>query len=77
MKETVKFDMADTVKMLCKAEDKVNCVATAFPEDYQNAMAYVPFQLDKTAYAPEKALDEGSLFVTLNRPFCGRSLLNE
>ncbi len=79
MKDTVKFDMADSVKRLCDMDMKMKklCVTTAIPADYQDAMAYVPFQLDKTAYTPEKALEEGSLFTTLNRPFCGRSLLNE
>ena len=41
------------------------------------AMAYVPFQLDKTTYSPEVALCEGTLFKVLNKPFCGRSLMNE
>ncbi len=79
MNNTIKFDMADSVKRICDMDKKTQkcCVTTAIPEDAQEAMAYVPFQLDKTAYSPEKALDEGSLFVSLNRPFCGRSLLNE
>lgn len=53
-----------------------NCVTTAFPNDTVVAMAYVPFQLDTTRYSAEKALCEGTLFPVLNKPFCGRSVMN-
>lgn len=53
-----------------------NCVATEFPKDTVVAMAYVPFQLDKTSYSAEMALCEGTLFPVLNKPFCGRSVMN-
>ena len=49
---------------------------TEFPNDTVVAMAYVPFQLDKTSYSAEKALCEGTLFPVLNKPFCGRSVMN-
>lgn len=52
------------------------CVTTAFPTDTVVAMAYVPFQLDKTSYSAEMALCEGTLFPVLNKPFCGRSVVN-
>ncbi len=79
MKDTVKFDMADSVKRLYEMDVKPHkcCVTTQLPADVAEAMAYIPFQLDKTAYTPEIALDEGSFFTALNKPFCGRSLLNE
>ncbi len=75
MSDTIKFNMADSVARLAGMEHKKpRCVTTEFPDDAQNVMAYIPFQLDKTSYTPEKALEEGSLFTTLNRPFYGRSI---
>ncbi len=58
------------------ADCPCNCVITAFPNDTVVAMAYVPFQLDTTSYSAEKALCEGTLFPVLNKPFCGRSVMN-
>lgn len=77
MDNTVKYDMADAVARLSASSCKINCVTTEFPSDTVVAMAYVPFQLDKTSYSPEVALREGTLFTVLNKPFCGRSLMNE
>ena len=83
MQNTIQFDMADAVARLAKSEYEHNhdhkhcCVTTAFPDDPQVTMAYVPFQLDKTIYTPEIALMEGTLFKTLNKPFLGRSKCNE
>lgn len=78
MSNTIKFDMADSVARLSGMEhNEHHCVTTALPDDPQVVMAYIPFQLDKTAYSPEKGLDEGSLFTTLNRPFYGRSICDE
>ncbi len=77
MNKTVNFDMADTVSRLCETESHRHCVTTALPDDPVVAMAYVPFQLDRTAYSPEQALQMGTLFTVLNKPFCGRSIMNE
>lgn len=78
MSNTIQFDMADAVARLSKMEHPdPNCVATALPANPQVTMAYVPFQLDKAAYTPEKALMEGTLFTNLNKPFYGRSICNE
>ena len=86
MQNTIQFDMAEIVSRQAKALSRLDdtdcdchkhCVTSAFPDDTQVTMAYVPFQLDKTAYTPEKALTEGTLFTTLNKPFYGRSLCNE
>lgn len=71
------FNMVDTaMRMSSMAECPRNCVTTDFPDDTVVAMAYVPFQLDKTSYSAEKALCEGTLFPVLNKPFLGRSVLN-
>ncbi len=76
MNNTINFDMADSVARLSATGCCQHCVTTALPNNPVVAMAYVPFQLDKTAYSPEQALQAGTLFKTLNKPFCGRSLLN-
>ena len=86
MSNTIQFDMAEIVSRQAKAlsrQDDMDCnchkhcVVSTLPDDPQVTMAYVPFQLDKAAYTPEKALMEGTLFTTLNKPFYGRSLCNE
>ena len=35
-------------------------------------MAYVPFQQWSETYEPARALDDGTLFPVLNKPFYGR-----
>lgn len=86
MTDTIKFDMADMVARQSRAYSRQDdadcnchkhCVDTQLPQDTVVTMAYVPFQLDKTAYTPEKALQEGTLFTVLNKPFYGRSVCNE
>lgn len=44
---------------------------TALPETISAAMAYVPVQLDTTAFSEDKALAEGTLYPVLNKPFAG------
>lgn len=39
------------------------------PEDAAVTMAYVPFQIDKSRFDDEEALQKGTLFCTLNKPF--------
>ncbi len=71
------FNMVDITRATPSRDCPCNCVTTALPENPVVTMAYVPFQLDKTAYSPERALMEGTLFTTLNKPFHGRSICNE
>ena len=35
-------------------------------------MAYVPWQTFQNIYDPERALDAGTMFVELDKPFYGR-----
>ena len=44
----------------------------ALPDDPVVAMAYVPFQQWGDVYEPERALDAGTLFPDLDKPFYGR-----
>lgn len=89
MNKTIKYDMAEAMARYgvrehetdCNCETRCDqecgkmCVTTAFPENPVPAMAYIPFQLDKSSYTAEMALREGTLFPVLNKPFCGRSVL--
>ena len=70
------FNMVDMAMRVPAKDCPCNCVTTKLPEDTVVTMAYVPFQLDKTSYSAEKALCEGTLFPGLNKPFCGRSVMN-
>lgn len=42
------------------------------PPDYPVAMAYVPWQHFSDTYEPDKALQCGTIFPELNKPFLGR-----
>lgn len=77
MDNNCNFNMVETAMQISSPDCKKHCVTTALPENPVVAMAYVPFQLDKTSYSPEVALREGTLFCVLNKPFCGRSIMNE
>ena len=44
---------------------------SALPSDVTVTMAYVPMQTDTTVYEAEKALQTGTLFPVLNKPFAG------
>lgn len=48
---------------------------SALPDDTVTAMAYVPFQTDTRQYSPDKALENGTLFTDLNKPFLGGKCL--
>ena len=48
-----------------------SCPKTALPADTTVTMAYVPYQLDANAYCPEVALQNGTLFPALDKPFLG------
>ncbi len=44
----------------------------ALPEDASVTMAYVPLQLELVKYDADKALQNGTLFPALNKPFLGK-----
>ena len=44
------------------------------PENTVTTMAYVPFQTDKEMFEDEIALNKGTLFVDLYKPFCRGAL---
>lgn len=44
----------------------------ALPDDASVTMAYVPLQLELVTYDADKALQNGTLFPALNKPFLGK-----
>lgn len=51
--------------------DKPCCPTSALPTDTVVTMAYIPVQTDSTVYCPETALQNGTLFPVLDKPFLG------
>lgn len=49
----------------------VSDVKTELPASVQNAMLYVPFQLDSREFSVGDALSNGTLFPVLNKTFSG------
>ncbi len=47
------------------------CVMAKFPGDATVAMAYVPWHQLQEVYEPELALERGTLFPELDKPFRG------
>lgn len=41
-------------------------------DEYALAMAYVPWQFFDMVYEPDKALEVGTIFPELDKPFLGR-----
>ncbi len=52
--------------------ERSGCEISFMPAAPALAMAYVPMQQFEEAYDPEQALDNGTLFPALNKPFLGR-----
>ncbi len=55
--------------------EQTNCcvckVMPKLPEEVVPAMAYVPFQVDLVTYTCDEALNNGTLFPTLDKNFYG------
>ena len=45
---------------------------TPLPSDFTVAMLYVPMQIDTTMFDEKKALECGTLFPVLSKPFAGK-----
>lgn len=42
------------------------------PAEFPIGMSYVPWQVFRNLYSPEKGLCEGTIFADLNQIFCGK-----
>ena len=58
--------------VITTAAENVGCEISFMPASPVLAMAYVPMQQFDETYEPEQALDNGTLFPDLNKPFLGR-----
>jgi len=47
---------------------------SAFPSETPIGMCYVPFQQWETPYAENMALERGTMFPSLDKPFCGKEI---
>lgn len=52
-------------------ECKNECTISVFPKHVSVAMAYIPFQTNTETYEDIKALERGTLFPVLDKPFYG------
>ena len=57
----------------CIHHDKCTneCAISIFPDHVSVAMAYIPFQTNTDTYEDIKALERGTLFPVLDKPFYG------
>lgn len=55
---------------------KPETTAGKFPPETPVGMCYVPFQQWETPYAENAALENGTMFPSLNLPFLGREVDN-
>ena len=49
-----------------------NEVRTTLPDEKSFAIGYVLYQIDPQTYSSEEALDKGTLFPDLYKPFLGK-----
>lgn len=70
MNLTDMLDAAETGAVWCRG-DKMS----AFPAETPLGMAYVPYQQWKNVYEPSTALDRGTVFEDLDKPFLGEKPL--
>lgn len=63
----------DVIDDLLEAAGLRSDSRTPLPEDTVPAMAYVPYQQPGKQYSTEQAIEKGTLFPVLNKPFlCGK-----
>ncbi len=65
--------MSNTVNAAPAGTQGKDCTPnpTPFPRETPVAMAYIPFQQFGQIYPPEKALNSGTVFPELDKPFLG------
>ncbi len=65
-------DMLETASSQVPCSDcRKNSEMSAFPAQTPVGMAYVPYQQWKNVYDPSVALDRGTVFEDLDKPFLG------
>lgn len=59
---------------IMQGNDKLSFTDACEAEKFPLAMAYVRIQKLDRMYPPEMALEKGTLFPDLDKPFCGRTV---
>ena len=65
------YDNCSNFRCVERCDDIQNEMKTPFPKQYSVAMAYIPFQNNTDMYDEMKALERGTLFPVLDKPFLG------
>ena len=65
------YDNCSNFRCVERCEETVTEIKTPFPKQYSVAMAYIPFQNNTETYDEMKALERGTLFPVLDKPFLG------
>lgn len=64
-----------TIESLTELAHLESTTRSPLPETVVPAMAYVPYQQPGKQYSTEQAIEKGTLFPVLNKPFkCGREV---
>ena len=59
----------------CECDDRTTMPELSFTSDqFPIGMTYVPMQCWQNLYCPEKALEQGTMFADLDKPFLGRRI---
>ena len=59
----------------CERDDRIAVSEPCFTSDqFPIGMTYVPMQCWQNLYCPGKALEQGTLFADLDKPFLGRRI---
>lgn len=71
------IDLADYAGYRCQARQGMKSdgfpgMLSPLPSDYTVAMLYVPMQTDTSMFDEMKALECGTLFPVLSKPFAGK-----
>lgn len=61
------YGMSESAERSCGCRTDSNCQTS----EYVVGMAYVPWQYFSTVYDPDKALEVGTIFPELDKPFLG------
>ena len=67
--------MKGEIRLTDMREDNRPMPTAPLPENPVVAMAYIPFQQFDRTFAPERALEAGTLFPELDKPFYGKQVM--
>lgn len=53
-------------------QDNMPLPTTVMPQEISYAIGYVPYQIDPKTYSADEALEKGTLYPELYKPFTGK-----